>query len=45
MLCRWFASRWEGRLLEIPPENCSFGEGQAQFADQLPPQLAPMGPA
>ncbi|MPZ84869.1 MAG: hypothetical protein GEV28_32605 [Actinophytocola sp.] len=31
-------------LLEIPPENFSFGEGQAQFADQLPPHLAPMGP-
>jgi phenylpyruvate tautomerase PptA (4-oxalocrotonate tautomerase family) len=27
-------------LLEIPPENFSFGDGRAQFADQLPPHLA-----
>jgi phenylpyruvate tautomerase PptA (4-oxalocrotonate tautomerase family) len=27
-------------LLEIPPENFSFGDGQAQFADRLPPHLA-----
>jgi phenylpyruvate tautomerase PptA (4-oxalocrotonate tautomerase family) len=32
-------------LLEIPPENFSFGEGQAQFADRLPPHLAATGPA
>lgn len=30
-------------LLEIPPENLSFGEGQAQFADRLPPHLARTG--
>jgi 4-oxalocrotonate tautomerase len=27
-------------LLEIPPENFSFGSGQAQFADLLPPHLS-----
>jgi 4-oxalocrotonate tautomerase len=27
-------------LVEIPPENFSFGGGQAQFADKLPPHLA-----
>lgn len=26
-------------LVEVPPENFSFGEGVAQFADQLPPHL------
>ena len=26
-------------LLEIPPEHFSFGNGQAQFADHLPPHL------
>jgi 4-oxalocrotonate tautomerase len=30
-------------LLEVPPENFSFGQGQAQYADQLPPHLAPIG--
>ncbi len=32
-------------LLEIPSENFSFGEGQAQYADQLPPHLAGLGKA
>lgn len=32
-------------LLEIPPENFSFGDGQAQYAGQLPPHLARPGPA
>jgi 4-oxalocrotonate tautomerase len=27
-------------LTEVPPENFSFGNGQAQFADRLPPHLA-----
>ncbi|WP_431047190.1 tautomerase family protein [Streptomyces sp. P1-3] len=26
-------------LLEVPPENFSFGNGEAQFADRLPPHL------
>jgi 4-oxalocrotonate tautomerase len=26
-------------LLEVPPENFSFGNGEAQFADELPPHL------
>lgn len=30
-------------LLEVPPENFSFGEGLAQFADQRPPHLASRG--
>lgn len=32
-------------LLEITPKNFSCGEGQAQFADLLPPHLVPMRPA
>jgi 4-oxalocrotonate tautomerase len=27
-------------LHEVPPENFSFGDGRAQYADQLPPHLA-----
>ncbi|MEO3892246.1 tautomerase family protein [Nonomuraea sp. B5E05] len=27
-------------LLEVPVENFSFGNGEAQFADRLPPHLA-----
>jgi phenylpyruvate tautomerase PptA (4-oxalocrotonate tautomerase family) len=26
-------------LYEVPPQNFSFGNGQAQFADELPPHL------
>lgn len=26
---------------EVPPQNFSFGNGQAQFADELPPHLRP----
>lgn len=28
-------------LLEVSPENFSFGNGEAQFADRLPPHLEP----
>jgi 4-oxalocrotonate tautomerase len=30
-------------LLEVSPENFSFGNGEAQFADRLPPHLQPAG--
>jgi 4-oxalocrotonate tautomerase len=30
-------------LLEVSPENFSFGNGEAQFADRLPPHLQPTG--
>jgi 4-oxalocrotonate tautomerase len=30
-------------LLEVSPENFSFGGGKAQFADRLPPHLQPAG--
>ena len=30
-------------LLEVSPENFSFGNGEAQYADQLPPHLQPAG--
>ncbi|MEU9114660.1 tautomerase family protein [Streptomyces sp. NPDC048483] len=30
-------------LLEAPPENFSFGNGEAQFADRLPPHLRQAG--
>lgn len=30
-------------LLEVAPENFSFGNGEAQFADRLPPHLQPAG--
>jgi 4-oxalocrotonate tautomerase len=30
-------------LLEVSPENFSFGSGEAQYADRLPPHLRPAG--
>ena len=30
-------------LLEVLPENFSFGNGEAQFADALPPHLRETG--
>jgi 4-oxalocrotonate tautomerase len=30
-------------LLEVPVENFSFGNGEAQFADRLPPHLRAAG--